>query len=301
MNSSGKLLKIADLHAVFLQAISSRVISHSDLAKKPLEIDLRSPLPHRVRLYMFNATHPPGGRTLGEHKVQLCVPGQRREEEASFDSADGRIILLCGYVPDTQVFVLWDSAFYPRFVFSRNIQVKPQTVYQALAGQIGQQLRRVRSQGTEVVLTANARLLPEAVELRMNIARKRMMAVARLNDDLETWCDALKDAEKEPDGKARAMLRAQAGELVKRLKGEDRELIPQPSLKKCVFVGTINGQRVLLHAETGDIVVEITKGMRPKEMAYSRGLNLIARRNALSAASEAYEKVWQATNEGRWK
>ena len=141
MDSSGNRLRTADLHAAFLQAVSAWTASTSDLEKKPLEIDLRPPLPHRVRLYIFNATHPPGGRTLGEHKVQLCLPGQGRDEEASFDASDGRIILLCGYEPETRVFILWDSAFYPRVVFSRNIQVKPQTVYQALAGQIGQQLQ----------------------------------------------------------------------------------------------------------------------------------------------------------------
>ena len=127
----------------FLRALSGSVLSHSNLAKKPLNADLKPPLPHRIRLYLFKATYPPGGRTLGEHKIQLMVPGQLREQRASFDYSDGRIILLGGYRPDLKIFVLWDADLYGDFPFSRNVQVKAETIYAALGWKMFPAIGRV--------------------------------------------------------------------------------------------------------------------------------------------------------------
>src|SRR5713101_7909819 len=156
-----------EMHEAFLRALSGSVLSHSNLARKPLEADLRPPLPHRVRLYLFKATYPPGGRTLGEHKIQLMVPGQQRRQRASFDYSDGRIVLLGGYRSDLEVFILWDADLYADFPFSRNVQVKAETIYVALAGQIGMQERHIRGKGVETVLTSRADLLHKAILLRM--------------------------------------------------------------------------------------------------------------------------------------
>lgn len=164
----------ADLHQRFLSPLSEKVLSHSEISDKPLVIDFEPPLPPKVRLYMFNATHPPGGRTLGEHKIQLIIPGQQRGERGSFDHSDGRIVLLAGYSQDSDVFILWDAGLYPEFAYSRNVQVNPETIYAAVAGNIGQQQRRVRGQGIETVITAPPRLLADAIALRMELARKRL-------------------------------------------------------------------------------------------------------------------------------
>src|SRR5438128_634390 len=89
------------LHRRFIDALGpAAVLSHSQWEEKPFNIDLAAPLPQRVRLYIYNATQPPGGRPLGEHKVQLIVPGQKRSDRASFDNTDGRIVLLSGYAAE---------------------------------------------------------------------------------------------------------------------------------------------------------------------------------------------------------
>jgi len=41
------------------------------------------PLPPKLRVYIYNATYLPGGRTMGEHKIQLIVPAQLRGERAN--------------------------------------------------------------------------------------------------------------------------------------------------------------------------------------------------------------------------
>lgn len=156
-------LSVEDLHRTFLGALGDAVSSHTDVEAKPLEVDLKSPLPPKLRVYMYNATYPPGGRTMGEHKIQLIVPGQERGARGNFDGAGGRIPLLVGYRPDLRIFMLWDAELYVDFSYSRNVQVNPRTVYEAFAQGIGRQKRHLWNQPAEIVITADARHLGQAI------------------------------------------------------------------------------------------------------------------------------------------
>lgn len=168
----------AELHRRFIRALGAGVRSHTDLEQKPLEADLITPLPSRVRLYIFNATRPPGGRPVGEHKVQLIVPGQKRGQRASFDQTGGRIVLLAGYAAEEDVFVLWDAGLYTDFAWSRNVQVKATTIIEATAGKIAEQERRLRPAGgdavTETLLACPPARLADALVRRVEITRDRM-------------------------------------------------------------------------------------------------------------------------------
>jgi len=117
---------------------------------------------------------------MGEHKIQLIVPGQERGQSGSFDQTGGRIVLLAGYEPELEIFILWDSGLYPDFTYSRNVQVKAETVYGAFAGKVCQQKRHIRRQKLEIkvetVLTARAKLLEEALLIRMKLTRTRMIS-----------------------------------------------------------------------------------------------------------------------------
>lgn len=168
-----------ELHRRLVQALGAAVRSHAPLDKKPFELDLTPPLPNRVRVYMYNATRPPGGRPLGEHKIQLIVPGQRRGERASFDNGDGRIVLLVGYGAEEDVFIIWDAGLYSHFAWSRNVQVKAETIIQASAGKLATQDRQLRpangSPTLESVLAVKPRRLAEALVKRMELTRERLL------------------------------------------------------------------------------------------------------------------------------
>ena len=174
-----KRVSQTELHQTFLDALEGAVRSHGALNRKPLEADLVPPLPSRIRLYIFNATRPPGGRPLGEHKVQLVLPGQRRGVRASFDHSGGRIVLLSGYAAEENVFVLWDAGLYADFAWSRNVQVKSSTLIRATAGKIAEQERRLRPANgnavTETLLACPPSRLADALARRVEITRDRMV------------------------------------------------------------------------------------------------------------------------------
>lgn len=167
-----------ELHRRFVAALAEKVERHTNLERKPLELDLASPLPSRVRVYLFNATRPPGGRPTGEHKVQLIMPGQKRGERGQFDQSEGRIVLLSGYAAEEDVFVLWDAGLYPDFAWSRNVQVRAETLIEAAAGRVARQERRLRPGDgeavTEVLLACPPPLLPEAIRQRQDLTRARL-------------------------------------------------------------------------------------------------------------------------------
>lgn len=169
-----------EMHRRFVKALGPALVrSHGPIASKPFEVDLAAPLPQRIRVYMYNATRPPGGRPLGEHKVQLMVPGQSRGQRGSFDNGDGRIVLLVGYAAEEDVFVLWDAGLYSDFAWSRNVQVKGHTIIDATAGKIATQERQLRPASgrsiVETVLAAKARNLAEAIGRRMELTRQRLL------------------------------------------------------------------------------------------------------------------------------
>lgn len=169
-----------EMHRRFVEALGpSTVLTHGPLDAKPFEVDLAAPLPQRVRVYMYNATRPPGGRPLGEHKIQLMVPGQSKGERGAFDHGEGRIVLLVGYAAEEDVFVLWDAGLYSNFAWSRNVQIKGHTIIDATAGKIATQERRLRpSLGktvVEILVAAKARNLADAIERRMELTRQRLM------------------------------------------------------------------------------------------------------------------------------
>ncbi|WP_416050077.1 helix-turn-helix domain-containing protein [Cupriavidus basilensis] len=180
MSDLSERVPLQELHRRFVSALDpTSVRSHSAWEVKPFELDLAPPLPQRLRVYMFNATRPPGGRPLGEHKIQLIAPGQQRGQRASFDNGDGRIVLLVGYAAEEDVFILWDAGLYADFAWSRNVQVKAATIVQASAGKLATQDRQLRPPSgrpvAETVLAVKPRRLAEAILKRMELARERLL------------------------------------------------------------------------------------------------------------------------------
>jgi hypothetical protein len=173
--SQGNRDSTEELHRHVLDALKNSIISHTDLAQKPLELDLRYPLPSKVRLYVYNATVPPGGRATGEHKIQLIVPGQARGQRGNLDHSGGRIPLLIGYQNEMDVFILWDAALYEDFAYSRNVQVKAETIFEAFAGRIARQTRHLGNNQAEVVLAARPPQLADVIIERYKILVRRLV------------------------------------------------------------------------------------------------------------------------------
>jgi len=117
------------LYMLLLHDLGKHVVvaQHSEIAKKPLLIDLDS-YPTKLKVYLYNCTCPPGGRTPDEYKIQLILENQKRNERCRFDESDGRTILLIGYaIPlvdsEDGVYIIWDTNMHRNAAYSANLQV----------------------------------------------------------------------------------------------------------------------------------------------------------------------------------
>jgi hypothetical protein len=159
-------LSTDDLHRRFIDALGDGVVWHGDLGAKPLEIDLRPPLPRRLRLYQYSLVV--GGQSrLGEFKAVLRVPGQEVGHYGSFEYLDERLTMLVAYSRQLDVFVLWDASLHERFKAGGNVQVKDTVVEVAAATGYAEQRRRLTSGATEVVVACRSDTLARAVRQRV--------------------------------------------------------------------------------------------------------------------------------------
>jgi hypothetical protein len=162
------LLLPAALNQAFIAALGSAVVGVVDQAATPLELKLAPPFPSNVRVYLFNATNPPGGRPTPEHKIQLIVPRQSRGTRGNFDFGDGANVLLVGKVEDEEAWVLWDATMHLDFAYSKNVQVKTAKIVSALQTRaLTIQLRRLPQRGQETVIAAPTTLLGAAIRQRL--------------------------------------------------------------------------------------------------------------------------------------
>lgn len=160
-----------------MELFGDKVIWHSGLQSKPLEVDLDGITPIRLRIYIYNATYPPGGRSLGERKIQLIVPGQPRGCRGNFDHSDGRMVFLVGYESDVEVFILWDAGTYKDFPYSGNVQIYPDAIFEAFSGKIALRTRSRRTPRpvNEVVICCPKHLLLNAISERIRLSLERLL------------------------------------------------------------------------------------------------------------------------------
>jgi hypothetical protein len=156
------------LHEAFLRPLASRVVAHSALDRKPLEVDLQLPLPPRLRVYLYNLVRGAGTTRGFEYKAVLRVRGQKVGEYGWFDHSDHRCALVVGYRQDLDVFVLWDASLHPRFKNGGNIQVRDTTVLHAAATGRAEQTRSLSSGVDEVVIACQSWSLARAIDDRVS-------------------------------------------------------------------------------------------------------------------------------------
>ena len=96
-DSNVSRLSKRQLNCIFLDALGSAVSFVEDPEGNPLQLDVNIPYRVQLRTYIFNCTNPPGGRNLGEYKIQPMIRGHHTGDKCHFDFSDNRIPLVVGY------------------------------------------------------------------------------------------------------------------------------------------------------------------------------------------------------------
>ena len=121
-----------ELHAKILAAAGKDVEEHGPLDEVPYR--LRIAKLGDFAFYAFTLTSPPGGRPLGEYKIQLILPKQPRGTRGSLTFPPGAFTVLLGWSEEENVFAMWDAYAHDSFSYSQNLQVKGESVWPARVG-----------------------------------------------------------------------------------------------------------------------------------------------------------------------
>ena len=149
-----------------IAALGSDLLSHGDTEAVPLRLNVRGLVP--LAVYAFTVSDPPGGRDAGELKIQLIAPGQARGERGNFEAPDEEsYVILLGYSPDYEVFVLWDAYRHQNFAWSKNCQIRIEPIKEAQITGIGHRDRTLGDGSPEHIIVARPDHLAKALGERI--------------------------------------------------------------------------------------------------------------------------------------
>lgn len=161
-------LSTPELHQRFLDGFDGAATALNGLSEKPLLVNMRLPLPPRLRLYMYNLVGGVGTKRDFEYKAVLRLRKHTKGEYRSFDHSEGRLALLVAYRADLDVFVMWDASLHPRFKNGDNIQVRTDTVMKAAAIGYADQERRLSRGVIETVMACTSFELKKTLVQRID-------------------------------------------------------------------------------------------------------------------------------------
>ena len=176
---AGNRLTQKELHSLFLHDVGVNAEDIVDNGKKPLYLRLSFPFNRELKIYIFNCTSPPGGRSIDEFKVQLILDGQKRGERGKFDTSDGKTTLVVGYATpfvDTLggISVLFELDKHMEFAYSANIQVYLRQILPALEKNV----HVCQKHNKEILVLSQRQYLIEALQERFNIDLQVMLEKA---------------------------------------------------------------------------------------------------------------------------
>lgn len=165
-----------ELYGMIIEDLHERVVWHSDIDCTILLLDLEKPK-RKLRLYVFNCTCPPGGRSLDEYKIQMRITGQKAGERGHLSIEDNRDPIIMGYAcplidESDGVYVIWDANYHMDFAYSANIQCYLDPMLQAL---LKDDVVCAKKGNGEQVLYAGRKNLSKAIEKRSQLDLQNLL------------------------------------------------------------------------------------------------------------------------------
>ena len=169
MESDIRKLSPYELNLLFVRSLGKNAKVVGEISDKPLLVDIEVPYKVGLRVYLYNCTNPPGGRSSDEYKSQIIVPGQKRGNRGNFIYSEDRVVVLGAYAQmsednDTGVFVFWDPMYHVDFAYSTNIQVKSEILIRAFVDNISYGKKK----NGETIIACRPMNLLEALNARIS-------------------------------------------------------------------------------------------------------------------------------------
>lgn len=178
--------RAAPIHMRLCRALASVLAnapSDSSLGIKPLSLAFSAAssgpdMPLFGRFYAFRATQHATERQPGAFRIQISHVREGGGKRHYFDRSNGFAPFLVGYVPELDVWILWDADLHDRrgFTYSRGIQAPSDLIYRAASGDVETSERTLKAGlGRETIVAATSYRLEQAISLRQRISIERII------------------------------------------------------------------------------------------------------------------------------
>lgn len=164
-----------EIHRKILSSLDGRVLSRPserDLKSKPLDIELRAPLPPRVRFIVFRARRDEKGRKVSAYRIQLTIGSHSGSNH--FDRSGGFTPVLLGYVADYDIVILFDAQMQEMgggYKYSKSCYVSIEGVLDAVAtGLAVEDVGLRKPSRTEHVVLCRSSRLADALKRRTSLS-----------------------------------------------------------------------------------------------------------------------------------
>jgi hypothetical protein len=184
----GKELSKQQIHELLIESLDDAVKKHSKPGQVPLELKLTSPLPSKLRLYLYNVS----AFRDGDCKINVRLPShQNGNKYAPPDRDEDFLVVLGGYDEMYDVFAFWDDTLYDQYREVQLLTLKETTLKRGSVEGIATQFRD-GGKGGETVIVADNSHVTEALRMREQLVRIREL----LNDLLPPeWRDNSKQGQ----------------------------------------------------------------------------------------------------------
>lgn len=153
------------IHRKFIESLGDAVVEHTPLNERPLGVVLNKPFCISLEVHLFPNTIS-SGRTSGEYKFCLSLPGQKPGEKASFPCILGTPLLV-SYTEEYDVFILYDAYKHFTFYCSNNIQSRQEFILESM----GNVLTTHKKKRTgEIMIGVTSTYLLEGIKKRLLIS-----------------------------------------------------------------------------------------------------------------------------------
>lgn len=161
------------IHLEILAAAGGKAEGYSSLTEVPFRLSLAGF--GSLVFYAFNLTSPPGGRPIGEYKIQLIVPGQARGARGWLEFSSGAITILIGWAQEEKIFAMWDAYARESFSYSQNLQIKGESVWLAQVEGLSTSERHLRNrEGMETIVACRSDRFLDGISTRVQLSAVRL-------------------------------------------------------------------------------------------------------------------------------
>jgi len=156
-------------YSLFVEGLKSFIISDSGLNDGSFVIELKSPHPKLIRVYLTIMQLSPSKDT---YRTRITYH-KKRDDIWNFDNESVSYVLFCGYISELNLFILFDASNYKNVVYAKRIDISASKIYEAV---VNPQVFKAYLKNKEIIIISSPDNLSQALEQRYSLYIQKLIS-----------------------------------------------------------------------------------------------------------------------------